>query len=242
MKQIIGRLLEASSAAFSGTPSKLAFVGQATGGASAVVHRLAGETAFGAGQGAAPPESQALYLEAVDCWSSGKKKEALALALQARRVGHRYALMLLIKMAAAEGRNDEARIYLQEAIDHGLAPAKLYLAEVYEKGLLGLEQNTERAYNWYAIAAREELPEAMAALAYYHVHGVHVEQDEKAGGDWYRRAARRGHVPSMTAYGWMLAIGKGVTQDLATARRYLEKAERRGDKRASQFLHEFKLR
>ena len=151
------------------------------------------------------------------------------------------AVLLLVKQAAQDRRNDEARSLLSLAIDAGFSPAKFFLAEVYDKGQLGLEKDYQSAFKWYYMAAKDGQAEAMAAVAYYFNRGLHGVQDDTAALHWYHEAAKAGHVESMTAYGWMLAVGKGGTVDLAEANHYFQKAARKGDRQAGRFLQEFSV-
>lgn len=192
--------------------------------------------------GAQSNDSESMYRTASDYYERGLKKDGDLWAKRARSCGHMGAVMLLVKQAAQERRHEEARALLTEAIDAGHLPAKLYLAEVYDKGLLGLERDHQTAFRWYYLSAKEGNAKAMAAVGYYFVRGLHGIQDEVAAIHWYHEAAKAGHVESMTAYGWMLAVGKGGQVDLGEANHYFKKAAKHGDKQAAMFLKEFSVK
>lgn len=189
--------------------------------------------------GAQSNDAESMFRTASDFYERGLKKDGDYWARRAKDCGHMGAVMLLVKQASLDRRNEEARSLLSMAIDAGYSPAKFYLAEVYDKGQLGLEKDYQSAFKWYYMAAKDGQAEAMAAVAYYFNRGLHGVQDDTASLHWYHEAAKAGHVESMTAYGWMLAVGKGGTVDLAEADHYFRKAARKGDKQAVRFMQEF---
>lgn len=190
--------------------------------------------------GAQSNDADSMYRTASDYYERGLKKDGDLWAKRARACGHMGAVMLLVKQAAQEKRHEEARALLAEAIDADHLPAKFYLAEVYDKGLLGFERDHLTAFRWYYLSAKEGNAEAMAAVGYYFVRGLHGVQDDVASIHWYHEAAKAGHVESMTAYGWMLMNGKGTSVDSEGARQYFSRAAKKGDKQAAAFLAELK--
>lgn len=188
--------------------------------------------------GAQSNDAESMYRTASDYYDRGLKKDGQLWALRAKNCGHMGAAMLLVKQAAQERRYEDARALLQLAIDAGFSPAKLYLAEVFDKGLLGLEKDQQTAFKWYYLAAKDGQAEGMAAVAYYFARGIHGVQDDVASIHWYHEAARAGHIESWTAYGWMLAKGKGTQVDRQEAKRVLTIARNKGDQNAIRFLAE----
>ncbi|WP_339385550.1 tetratricopeptide repeat protein [Acidovorax sp. sic0104] len=191
--------------------------------------------------GAQSGDAESMYRTAQDYYKRGLKKDGEHWASRAKECGHMGAVMLLVEQAATERRNEVARDLLTLAIDAGYSPAKLYLAEVFDKGQLGLQKDYQSAFKWYYLAAKDHIPEAMAAVAYYFVRAQHGVQDDVAALHWYHEAAKAGHVESMTAYGWMLAMGRGGPVDIEEAHRFFKKAERKGDKQAVVFQREFAI-
>lgn len=186
--------------------------------------------------GAQSNDAESMFRTASDFYERGLKKDGERWAHRAKDCGHMGAVMLLVKQAAQDRRNDEARSLLSLAIDAGFSPAKFYLAEVYDKGQLGFEKDYQSAFKWYYMAAKDGHADGMAAVAYYFARGIHGVQDDVASIHWYHEAARAGHIESWTAYGWMLANGKGTQVDIQEAKRVLTIAKNKGDRNAIRFL------
>lgn len=184
------------------------------------------------------PES--MYRAAQDFYARGYRKDGYYLASKAVDCGHPGAVILLLERAILEGREADARKYLEMGIDAGIPAAKFALAEQYDKGGLGLPKEPQRAFYWYTESAKHGEPKAMAAIAYSFFVGSHGVKDEMAAIHWYHKAARAGHVESMTAYGWMLANGRGAQVDKAEATHYLQKAKAAGNLAAAKFIAEIK--
>ena len=188
--------------------------------------------------GALENDADSMYRASLDFYQKGHRKDGEHWAVRAKDCGHPEALIFLIKTYINDGRSDEARILLEQAIDKSLVEAKFILAEQYDKGGLGLPQDKNTAFNWYYLAAKDGHASAMASIAYYFARGIHGVQDDVAAIEWYHRAAKAGHVESITAYAWMLENGKGAQKNVEDATYYYKKASRRGDKNAQAFLSE----
>lgn len=183
------------------------------------------------------PES--MYRAAQDFYARGFRKDGDYLASKAVDCGHPGAVILLLERAIRDGREADARKYLEMGIDAGIPAAKFVLAEQYDKGGLGLPKDYQRAFYWYTESAKHGEARAMAAIAYYFFRGQHGVQDEYAALHWYHEAAKAGHVESMTAYGWMVANGKGAQRDIPEAVEYFQRAVQAGDSNAQAFLKKF---
>ena len=181
-------------------------------------------------------DADAMFHAAKDFYARGHRKDGDELAEKAVQCGHKEAMLLLAERRAAEGNTREALRFLEMGIEASVPRAKFMLAEAYDKGSLGLPKDYQRAFNWYALAARDGVAEAKSAMAYYFVRGLHGVQDNLAALHWYHQAAKAGHVESMTAYAWMLMHGKGQARDIDEARYYLQKAIKRSDKNAGSIL------
>lgn len=186
--------------------------------------------------GALEHDPDSMYRASRDFYKMGHRKDGEHWALRAKDCGHPDALIFLIRTYIDEGRADEARLLLEQAIDKSLVEGKFILAEQYDKGGLGLPQDKNTAFNWYYLAAKGGHASAMASIGYYFARGIHGVQDDVAAIEWYHRAAKAGHVESMTAYAWMLENGKGSQKNLPDAIYYYKKAARLGDKNAQVFL------
>lgn len=192
--------------------------------------------------GAQDNDPEAMYRTAVDFYDQGHKKDGEFWATRAKDCGNTEALMLLIDKFMTSARYSEARPLLETAIERSIPEAKYVLAGVYERGDLGISRNHESAFTWYYMAAKDGLPKAMSAVAYYFANGIHGVKDDLAAIEWYHRAARRGHADSMTAYGWMIANGRGTTKNVDEALRFFNKAASRGDESAARFLKEYRAK
>jgi TPR repeat protein len=186
--------------------------------------------------GAQYQDADSLYEVAKDFYAKGLRKDGDYYVNLAKDCGHPGALVLLLERSIDERRDDDARKYLEQAIDADIPQAKFILAEQYDKGGLGLPKDHQRAFYWYNESAKLGNPKAMAAIAYYFFKGLHGVQDDVAALYWYHKAAKAGDVPSMTAYGWMLANGHGAPVDKDAARYIWREATARGDSQAAAFL------
>lgn len=181
-------------------------------------------------------DADSMYEVAKDFYAKGFRKDGDYYANLANECGHPGALILLLQRSIDERREDDARAYLEQAIDADIPEAKFILAEQYDKGGLGLPKDYQRAFYWYNESAKYGNPKAMAAIAYYFFKGLHGVQDDVAAIYWYHKAAKSGDVPSMTAYGWMLANGHGTAVDKDAAKYIWREAKKRGDAQAAVFL------
>lgn len=192
--------------------------------------------------GALEGDPDSMFRASRDFYKKGHRKDGEDWAVRAKDCGHPEALIFLIKTYINDGRSDEARTLLEQAIDKSLVEAKFILAEQYEKGGLGLPQDKSSAFSWYYLAAKDGHASAMASIAYYFARGIHGVQDDVAAVEWYHRAAKAGHVESITAYAWMLENGKGTQKNVEDATYYYKKAARHGDKNAQAFLAELLIK
>lgn len=181
-------------------------------------------------------DAEAMYRAAVDFYDRGKRSDGERWALAANQCGHEGALVLLVERAILDRRDKEALEFLEEGIGRGVVGAKYLLAEQFHNGALGLPKDHKKAFSWYYLAAKGGDAQAMNAVAYYFVRGLHGVRDDVAAAHWYHEAAKAGHVESMTAYAWMLANGKGGQKGPEEAKRLFLIAKAKGDANAGQFL------
>ncbi len=105
---------------------------------------------------------------------------------------------------AAEQRDEEARLVVQQMAERGNALAQVALASMYATGQ-GLPEDGGEALRWYRLAAEQGSVEAQIALGGMYAEGRGVAQDETEALRWYRLAAEQG--------GGMPADGRGITDD-----------------------------
>lgn len=185
-------------------------------------------------------DPEAMYRTAVDFYDQGQRSDGERWALAAHQCGHEGALVLLIERAILERRDKEALGFLEVGIERGVARVKYLLAEQFHSGALGLPKDHQKAFSWYYLAAKGGDAQAMNAVAYYFVRGLHGVRDDVAAAHWYHEAAKTGNVDSMVAYAWMAAKGAGTDTSVSDATYWLEKAKEAGDKAASEMLRDVK--
>lgn len=183
-------------------------------------------------------DPQSTFRAAQDFYARGYRQDGERLAIAAKDCGHHGAVVLLIERMKMEGRKEEARQYLELGVDLGIPAAKYEVGEAFHNGSFGLPKDPQKAFAWYYLAAKDGYAQAMSAVAYFFVRGLHGVQDDYAAIHWYERASRAGHIESTTAYGWMLANGRGTQVDIDESRRILKIAATQGDITASKVLLE----
>ena len=93
--------------------------------------------------------------------------------------------------AYADGKFIEARNKFDWLAKRGSPEARLALGVIYEEGQ-GVEQDYERAFDWYQKAARQGFAPAQLRLARMYYFGRHVRQDNFLAYVWASLAASQG--------------------------------------------------
>ncbi|KLR58995.1 hypothetical protein OX89_04205 [Diaphorobacter sp. J5-51] len=181
-------------------------------------------------------DAEAMYRTSVDFFGRGYRVDGWLWAERAKDCGHPGAIVLLIERSIQEGKTQDALKYLELGIDKGIPQAKFLLAEQYDKGGLGLPKDHQRAFSWYYLAAKDGIPKAMVAVAYYFVKGQNGVSDDVAAIHWYHKAMMAGDRDATTAYAWMLENGRGGSSDKQGAVYYYRKAADLGDNKAKELL------
>jgi uncharacterized protein len=126
---------------------------------------------------------------------------------------------------AAEASKDVPA--LRRAAEAGDAKAQLRLADDYYLGN-GVEQDFEKAFEWYNRAAASGSIEAMAEVGVMYAKGLGTEKNFDKAREWSLRAADLGSVEAMYNIGAAYDNGLGVPQDLAKAFEWYKKAAEAG--------------
>ena len=123
----------------------------------------------------------------------------------------------------------------------GDTEAQCRLAEMYEDGDFGLEENEDMAYAWYLEAAEHGSIEAMCKLAEVHEDGLLGQyEDEEEAFNWYMKAAEHGHAESMYTIADAYYYGNlEVDEDEDEAYKWYRKAAKHGHKGAKRMLDTF---
>ena len=93
--------------------------------------------------------------------------------------------------AYADGKFTEARNKFNWLAERGSPEARLALGVMYEEGK-GVEQDYEKAFDWYQQAARQGFAPAQLRLARTYYFGRHVRQDNFLAYVWASLAASQG--------------------------------------------------
>lgn len=134
-------------------------------------------------------------------------------------------------------KNDcaEATKWLQMAADLGNAEALFNLGVFYTEGM-GVDQDLEKAADFFYRAARRRHAEAQYAYGDFCAQGIGMEQDMEKAVRWFRESAEQGHVEAMFRLGQMYENGDGVAVDLKQARQWYSAANEKGHRGATQAL------
>ena len=92
----------------------------------------------------------------------------------------------------------------------------------------GVNQDYEKAFEWYEKAAKAGSSDAMTDLGYMYQTGVGINQDYKKAIEWYEKAAEAGEKVALYDLGYMYENGYGVEQDYKKAFDCYEKAAEAG--------------
>jgi len=110
----------------------------------------------------------------------------------------------------------------------GDAAAQNALGDVYAKGA-GIQQNFQKAFEWYRSAAEQGLANAQYNLGVMYETGQGVSRDEAEAAKWHRKAAEQGHTGAEYNLAAMYATGRGVPRDATEAAKLYRQAAERGD-------------
>lgn len=95
-------------------------------------------------------------------------------------------------------------------------------------GGLGVEENREKAYEFFTKAAEKGDTMSMALLAYMYEQGLGVASDYSKSMEWYKKAVDKGNVNALVGVGGLYDTGKGVDKDYAKAFEWYKKAADKG--------------
>lgn len=96
----------------------------------------------------------------------------------------------------------------------------------------GVEQDCEKAVEWYTKAAEQGIDDAQLNLAISYENGEGVEQNYEKAIEWYKKAIDNGVVPAITCLAYCYEAGNGVEQSYEKANELYAKAAELGNDRA----------
>lgn len=116
---------------------------------------------------------------------------------------------------------------LLQAAEAGDAGAQYLAAFMYAEGL-GIDQDPQKAVQWYTQAARQGHPDAPIMLAMMYAEGQGIPQDDARALQWYTVAAEQGQAGARVILSDMYARGQGTQADLVQAYKWALLAEAGG--------------
>jgi len=123
-----------------------------------------------------------------------------------------------------------------KAATAGVVKAQVEIANRYDVGRNGVEQDRAQALDWYRKAAVQGDANAQFSIGFIYAHGLGVQQDYAQALDWYKKAADQGEATAQVNVGRMYAEGLGVQKDDAQALIWYRKAAEQGGADAQESL------
>ena len=130
--------------------------------------------------------------------------------------------------------SESALFAYRDAASRGHAPAQNELGKIYQFGLLGIDQDSKQALQWYLKAASPDLNGADPgkkgyALAQNNIGkmclvGDGVRKDSKEAFKWFKMAAAQDNAESQFHLGLLYYNGEGVNQDVKEAFKWYQMA------------------
>lgn len=156
---------------------------------------------------AAKKEPHAMYVLAVAYYrlnKFGDKTSDIAKALlkEAYELGSPYAadyLACIMLNELKEGKNinkNELVIYIKFGVENELKESIFKYGYIYEKGI-GIEQDYEKAYYYYTLAAETKYVKAMIKLGDWYKIGIFLNRNIDLAIKWYERAAKEDDIESI---------------------------------------------
>lgn len=87
--------------------------------------------------------------------------------------------------------------YLQEAADFGMAQAQFEMGKRFEKGV---DEDLEKAFQWYLKAAEQGLPKAQGRVAFMYTFGKGTKEDVEAAKTWAEKAPKDSEALAVLSY------------------------------------------
>ena len=156
---------------------------------------------------AAKKEPHAMYVLAVAYYrlnKFGDKTSDIVKALlkEAYELGSPYAadyLACIMINELKEGKDinkNELVIYIKFGVENDLKESIFKYGYIYEKGI-GIEQNYEKAYYYYTLAAETKYVKAMNKLGDWYKSGVFLSRNIDLAIKWYEKAAKENDIESV---------------------------------------------
>ncbi|ENU31890.1 hypothetical protein F991_00209 [Acinetobacter sp. CIP-A165] len=100
------------------------------------------------------------------------------------------------------GSNEEEQVdidlalkYYEKAAQQKFLPAINNLADKYENGT-GVSKNLKRAFEFYSVAANQEIAASQYSLGLFYLKGLYVEKNDELAREWLKKAEKNGWFPA----------------------------------------------
>jgi TPR repeat protein len=185
---------------------------------------LADRYSGGDGLAADPEKAEQLYAEAA--------KTVMAKA----KSGNVYAqdrLGRLYLEGKGVPKDPKAGItWLNTAAVNGYIWAQMRLAQLFERGVDGVEPNGAMAARYYEMAAKQGAPGANYALAKIYAFSKDVARDGQRAAELFQQSAAEGNVDAYAMLGDLYGRSNALPRDDAEAVRWYMEGARHGDAKA----------
>lgn len=119
--------------------------------------------------------------------------------------------------------------YYQFLAEKGDVQAQVGLGQLHYQGGRGVEQDHQRALNYFVQAAEANNANAMAFLGKMYLEGSHaVKQSNDTALKYFKRAAEQNNAVGQSGLGLLYLHGRGVPQDYKMALKYFTLAAEQG--------------
>lgn len=170
------------------------------------------------------------YLYAEGIGVKKNKKKSLDFYEKAAQKGNSDALLNLgVMYYTGDGVTKDvhkAVEYLSKVPTSDKSIAAKYLGDIYLND--AAVQNSQKAFEYYTIAARSGDIASYHILGYMFQNGSYVKQNINDAIKFYTYAASKGYAPSQYALGAIYANGEDITRDVSKAHAYLTLAAAAG--------------
>lgn len=133
----------------------------------------------------------------------------------------------------AFGTDDLAQIFRRAT--QGDPEAQCHIGICYYEGK-GIEQDVQKAVEWYRKAAEQGYADAQNRLGVRYDRGEGVEENSKIANEWFLKAAKQGHVKAQFNIGWHYYTGDGISEDPKQAVYWFSRAAEQGYADAQFYL------
>jgi TPR repeat protein len=121
----------------------------------------------------------------------------------------------LVPLAFSDIDNAKISLGIDDLIlsaESGDAASQYQLGRLYDEGD-GIDENNEKAVEWYRKSAEQGYAKAQGYLSEMYFIGEGVQVDDEKAAYWARKAANQGDALGQTNVGYMYDEGRGATED-----------------------------